>query len=105
LSLSLETKVEEELKFYKDNNLNIVKLHFEEVKNKILQEPREEFFIYTTENVKQIKKLCKEKSLNHYTIEDKVIFVFYSDKNIERYCHSFKIDNKFSIEDCILDTV
>ena len=36
LSLSFETKVEEELKFYKDNNLNIVKLHFEEVKNKIL---------------------------------------------------------------------
>ena len=105
LSLSFETKVEEELKFYKDNNLNIVKLHFEEVKNKILQEPREEFFIYTNENVNDIKKLCKEKSLNHYTVEDKVIFVFYSDKNIERYCHAFKVNNKYSIEHCVLYTV
>jgi GR25 family glycosyltransferase involved in LPS biosynthesis len=105
LSLSLETKVEEELKFYKDNNLNITKLNYDEVKNKILKESKEEFFVYTNENVDQIKKLCNEKSLNHYTIEDKVIFVFYSDKNIERYCHAFKIDNKYSIADCSLNTI
>ena len=103
LSLSFETKVEEELKFYKDNNFNITNLNFEEVKNKILKEPKQEFFIYTNQNIEEVKKLCKEKSLNHYTIEDKIIFVFYSDKKIERYCHSFKIDGKYSIADCSLE--
>ena len=106
LSLSFETKVEDELNFYKNNNLKILKLDFENIINNILKEPKEEFYIYTiddSKNIYKIKNICKEKSLKYYTIEEKALFIISSDKNIERYCHSFKIQNKYSIDDCQLE--
>ena len=106
LTLSFEIKVEDELNFYKNNNFTIEELDFENTINKISKEPKEEFFIYTfntPDNIHEIKKICKDKSLKYYTIEEKVIFVISSDKNIERYCHSFKIKDEYSIEDCLLE--
>lgn len=103
LSLSFETKLKDELTFYKNNNLNIVNLNFKNIMNIILKEPKEEYYIYTLdnfENINKIKKICKEKSLEFYTIEEKALFIISSDKSIERYCHSFKIKNKYSIDDC-----
>ena len=105
LTLSFETKVDDEVNFYKNNNLNILKLDFENIINNILKEPTEEFYIYTLDNhqnIDKIKNICKEKLLKYYTVEEKALFIISSDKHIERYCHSFKIKDKYSIDDCQL---
>ena len=106
LTLPFETKVQDELNFYKNNNLIIERVDFENIINVLLKEPTEEFFIYTIDNDKnicEIKKMCKKNSLKYYTIEEKAIFIICSKKNIERYCHSFKIKGEYSIEDCSLE--
>ena len=106
LTLSFEKKVDDEVNFYKNNNLNILKLDFENIINNILKEPIEEFYIYTLDNhqnIDKIKNICKEKLLKYYTVEEKALFIISSDKHIERYCHSFKIKDKYSINDCRLE--
>ena len=47
LTLPFETKVQDELNFYKNNNLIIERVDFENIINVLLKEPTEEFFIYT----------------------------------------------------------
>jgi GR25 family glycosyltransferase involved in LPS biosynthesis len=106
LSLSLETKVMDEIKFLKERGLTVLKLNYEDCLNSLTRtiEPLE-FFIYVlepTENIFKLIELCKTKSLKYYTIENKILFINYSSKYIERYYHSFKVNDKYSIDDCCL---
>ena len=104
LTKSLEIKIQEEIEFYK-NLLNIQILNFENIIDILLNKFSEEIVIYTidaVENINKIKIICKKKSLKFYTIENRAIFIIFSTKNIERYCHAFKINGKYSIEHCLL---
>ena len=103
LSIPFDVKLENELQFYKENNLDIKKYDFDNLRNHLLSDFTTEFFVYivdTWKNIDYLIGLCNKKSLKHYNIENKALFVFFSERNIERYCHSFKINNNYSIKDC-----
>lgn len=103
LTIPFNLKVENELEFFKEHNLDIKKYDFDNLKTYLLDHFIEEFFAYTIDtqqNIQYLKNICNKKSLKYYDIENKAIFVFFSTENIERYCHSFKIDNNYSIKDC-----
>ena len=105
LSIPFDAKVENELEFYKEHNLDIKKYDFDNLRNYLLSDFTTEFFVYivdTQKNIDYLIGLCNKKSLKHYNIENKALFVFFSKRNIERYCHSFKINNRYSIEDCFI---
>ena len=106
LTLSFDTKLKNELSFYKNKNINLKQFNdYNNIKNYILSDPKYEFYIYiidTPSNIYQLINICNKEGLKHYTIETKALFIVSSKKCIERYYHSFKINNKYSINDCLL---
>ena len=100
LSISYEEKLKNEFEFYSGMNLLLLKCNYEDTLNKI--STNEEFVIFCEEKIDDLCELCKNKNINYYTIENKIIFIV-TKKDISKYFHSFKINNKYSIEDCILE--
>ena len=117
LTLALETKVRNEIKFLKEfkfvhklqalNEIEIIvlKLNYEDCLNSLSKTIDIDYlFIYVlepTENIYKLIELCKAKSLKYYTIENKALFINYcKEVYVERYYHSFKINDKYSIDDC-----
>lgn len=96
LTMSIDKRLEEELKQYKIINkiedLNTVK----NMMKWIYFEP----FYYQSENQKEIIELTKECQHLYYTLDDRVIFVVTEDNG--RYFHRFKKYNKWTINDAIL---
>ena len=98
LSIPYEEKVKNEMNFYSD--MDLLKSNYEDIVNKI--STNDEFILYCEEKIDEICELCKNKNINYYTIENKIIFIV-TKKNINKYFHSFKINDKYSIDDCILE--
>lgn len=102
LTVSFEKKVIDELDFYYRKGL--VEKNFDDAINEI-NHNNSEYMIFcnsTTDNIQKICELCISKNINYYTIENRVIFII-NKKNIDRYFHAFKINNKYSIDDCCLE--
>jgi hypothetical protein len=102
LTLSLFEKTKQEVEFYNSKNLKIEKLNFENSLEKIKTE--NDFIIYCLdpkiENIEILKNKCIDKNIKFYIIEKIVIFIYNKSEDISRYFHYFKINDKYSIEDC-----
>jgi GR25 family glycosyltransferase involved in LPS biosynthesis len=102
LTIPFEEKVQEEINFYL--NLGSIipeELDYENCLIKINEDS--EYIVYsynTLENIEKLKVKTIEKNVKFYTIENKIIFIINLKQNIRRYFHSFKINDKYSIEDC-----
>lgn len=103
LTISLVEKTKQEIEFYNSKNLKIEKLNFEDSFEKIKNE--NDFIIYCLDpkidNIGILKNKCIEKNIKFYIIENIVIFIYNKIEDINRYFHYFKINDRYSIEDCL----
>lgn len=97
LTLSLEKRLEEELKFYPI----ISCISTNEINSKIMNPDTNVIpYFYISDNKQEIKdivSLCKHPC---YTLEDKIVFVVPNEDN-GRYFHSFKKYGVWNIDDAI----
>jgi GR25 family glycosyltransferase involved in LPS biosynthesis len=103
LTISFDEKINNELEFCEKNNINIENVSFDTCLQKLKMD--EKGVIYCTElndsNIQKLKNECSSRNVDFFTIEDRAIFIYNILEKFKRYFHSFKIDNEYSIEDCI----
>lgn len=100
LSITLDEKINNELEFYKERDLMIEELDFE---NTILKlDSEDEFIIYCKDNIDKIRTVCKQKNIKYYTYDEKVIFIINLSQDIDRYFHIFKTKDIYSVDDCFV---
>lgn len=100
LSITLEEKINNEVNFYKEKDLAIEELDFENSINKL--DHKQEFIIYCKNNINELRQICKQKNIKYYTYDEKVIFIINLNGHIDRYFHIFKKQEIYSIDDCLI---
>ena len=97
LSISLEQKIQDEIDYYKKNDIIVMECaSLEELNTHV---GTSDVLFYKGE-LNLIKNICNEKNFRHYTFDDQVIFIIITEKQVRRYFHIFKVDDKYTIDDC-----
>lgn len=98
LVMSLDDRLEDELKFYKNDIRRIENL--EDIQKYAIDNEFKESCFYKDDddNIKDIKTVCVH---SYYTIEDKIIFLIPDNVNINRYYHRFKKGDRYDISDVL----
>jgi len=100
LSISLEDKIQNELDFYKQNNIDIINIiDINDCIDRLNSD--EEFILYFIGNIQILRELCKKKNIKYYSYDEQVIFIVKSENNINRYYHIFKNNEEYTIRDCL----
>ena len=99
MTLSLEKRFEEELKFY--SNINCITTNEIILKNLDTQpESNITPYYYSSNNQQEIRDIVSSCKHPYYTLEDKILFVVPNGDN-GRYFHRFKKYGLWNIDDAI----
>ena len=100
LTKSLYDKIQDELNYFKENNIHIDQLDEEQIILKIKSKsPFNAMCI--SNNINNLINMCKNNNMKYYTYENKVIFVL-NNYNIETYYHIFKKNDIYTVDDCLV---
>ena len=100
LTKSLYEKIQDELSYFKENNIEIQTLTEEDMIEKIKN--KESFnAICESNNINIIIELCKINNIKYYTYENKVIFVINTN-DVQRYYHIFKKNDVYNVDNCLV---
>jgi hypothetical protein len=109
LTISLEQKIEDELEFYKLNNITIEECSdFDIILEKIIKPDctYEQIYLdkveklgntyYKGDRFEEIKNFCIDNGILFYTFEQRVIFI--NKIQLDRNYHIFKQENAYSVK-------
>jgi len=101
LSVSIEQKVQDEVEYYKNNNVKLIEYTYIEDLISNINNGINKYFKGSEETIRTLKKVCYDKNIKYYTYDEQVIFITEDiPKFLRRYFHIFKVNDKYTIEDC-----
>jgi hypothetical protein len=98
LSKSIEERLQDEIDFYKENNINLTSLtSFNQVMDYVNNDTdKSESVYYKTENKQEINRITKICTYPFYLIGDSIIFI-NSQKYENCYYHRYKVNEEYKL--------
>jgi GR25 family glycosyltransferase involved in LPS biosynthesis len=100
LTKSLYEKIQDELTYFKENNIDIETLIEENIIEKIKNNIHFNA-LCVCDNIYNLLEICKNNNIKYYTYENKAVFIINT-PNIERYYHIFKKNDIYNVDDCLV---
>lgn len=97
LTRNLYDKIQDELAFFKEIDVQIDILEEDEILLK-LNNKNSFNALCVSNNINNLIEICKNNNIKHYTYENKVIFI----TNMSRYYHIFKKNDIYNVDDCLV---
>ena len=102
LTVTNDKKIEDEIEYFKANDSELKEYNNLEELNSDINNKINKYFKGPSEDISRIRKICIENNIKYYTYDDQVIFVIENNpENMNMYFHIFKVNDKYTIQDCL----
>lgn len=101
LTKNLYDKIQDELNYFKENNIKVDELEEEQIILKIKSNIHFNAMCIC-DNIISIKELCKNNNIKYYTYENKAVFIINTPNINSCYYHIFKKNDIYNVDDCLV---